>query len=438
MIAVTPNNGKSPPVLRLVMGVLFFRPWLASLDFNTFSFLDRLKLVGSDVILETTVMGYVDAALLCLLLLFLLRNRKQLSGMPFIIPLLFFVAFTSINALIFSIDRGTSLRKLSKVYLYVTHLAIFYLLANDKRNVTFLRAVLFSAMFPVVYGWFDFLVNSDLGLGTLLSREYREYSTFSHANSYAFFLSAVGISAISLYFLDPKRRTRYVGAIVVIFASLLTTGARMAMAAFIFAQVISFSGFKKKIILYMGIAVILLLNIDLYAKTFSAVLTAVPDLVNGNVSEALQTAGSDILSIPENEIYVNEFASRFLIWGRLLDGLSDNYLWGMGLFAANKFYAINYGDNYNPHNDYIRLLFELGVVGSLLYFGFFGLVFFKLMTRSNMNKGKYDYHIRSLIAFIPFMGLVSLTDNIFLDPSFGLILFCVMGILLRILSNTEG
>jgi|GEM_PF-5897804 len=434
-----PNNEEKSEffVFQWITGVLFFRPWLASFDFSNFSFLDRRKLVGSEVILETTIMGYVDILLTVILFYYIFKHRLSLSKIPMKSIIVSFVIFVSINATVLTIDPSTSIRKLSKVYLYFGHLCFFFLLSDDKYFYRLLRAILVSLIFPLVYGWFDYIANADLNLQSILLRPYREYSTFTHANSYAFFLSGCIFVALALYYHEPIQKTKYKIVIAISFITMLTTGARMAFAALIISLIISLTKSFSKILIYSLVLILLLLNVGLYSDSFNALIKAVPSLMVGDLSVGLQIASTEMLAISGNETTVSEFAVRLLIWGRLIEGLGNNFLWGMGLFSSNKYMLETFNEYYNPHNDYVRLFFELGVIGLVLYFGLF-VILYKKIYRVVAEQDRDEKMLRALIAFIPYMFIVSLTDNLFLDTSFGLILFCLMGYFLKIVSKSDN
>lgn len=109
------------------------------------------------------------------------------------------------------------------------------------------------------------------------------------------------------------------------------------------------------------------------------------------------------------------FNGRLYLWEQLLTR-RDNIYFGHGAGASVevlKRYAVGVG--VQPHNDYIRVLFDLGLIGLILLLTLLLVMFLKLFKRLNKNyykdnNSQYVLVISLLIAFICMM----ITDNLYI------------------------
>lgn len=125
------------------------------------------------------------------------------------------------------------------------------------------------------------------------------------------------------------------------------------------------------------------------------------------------------------------FSGRLLVWGPLLVSILGDWssiFIGHGPYSIQGYFLANHSDIINaievPHNEYLRLGYEFGIVGLTTYC----LVLFKLFTN--------NLHDRQLIlvstaAFLHFSTEMMFSNVIYWASAYGLIMFIWIGSLRR-------
>ncbi|MDB5799668.1 MAG: hypothetical protein JWL63_607 [Rhodocyclales bacterium] len=224
-----------------------------------------------------------------------------------------------------------------------------YLVANGRSFGGCVRIVMLSTIIPVIGG----LISLATGHGVV---EGRLAGMFSHPNIFAFYL----VLAISLALYTSRQPTcRYRSLMslymLVLLGLLALTQTRSAWISCtaLFAAYGLF--FERRYLVYLALAPVVALMIP-------EVRDRLLDLQSGN----------------EYVMYakLNSFAWRKLIWESGLSWMSPmNYLAGYGLEAfytwSPIFFPLSGGNNFGAHNIFVQLIFDLGVVGLLLFLNIF-------------------------------------------------------------------
>lgn len=128
-------------------------------------------------------------------------------------------------------------------------------------------------------------------------------------------------------------------------------------------------------------------------------------------------------------------SGRLDAWGILIQEIASNPFVGHGANASEVFLVSTYSEEFShPHNDYLRLLFDYGVFGLVIFLGTLALQFRRLVCQARAARASLKttraylaYSAASL--FMPFLLLMSI-DNILLYAAFfGGLHFLFIGII---------
>lgn len=139
---------------------------------------------------------------------------------------------------------------------------------------------------------------------------------------------------------------------------------------------------------------------------------------------------------------LSSWESRLIIWKGLLKGFKNSPIWGFGLGSRFHVAAKYIGGRGWPHNDYLRLLVELGLIGFLEFSVIIG-VFLKLLLptiKQTRNEFLKDLNILSVAILVAFC-INSIATNQLTDVTMLMFLSSLLGITLKanqILINNEA
>jgi O-antigen ligase len=121
-------------------------------------------------------------------------------------------------------------------------------------------------------------------------------------------------------------------------------------------------------------------------------------------------------------------AGRLKIWKLLVEKSSESPLFGHGIGSAEDLVIDYFGTIAQPHNEYLRVYFDFGVLGLILMLISFSWLFaanFKLRSDDLLMSWEFRLKWILLVQFLLFMS----TDNplvypFFIFPVFFLVGFC--------------
>ncbi len=262
----------------------------------------------------------------------------------------------------------------------------------------------------IIFGTIEFLSNGDPAI-------YLVKGLMSHKNVYAISLMLMlTFTGYGIY--KYRNGWQYLSIItslliLIMIFLLRTRSVWVGFAASLSVSVVLLVVFDKQFNLQKLWRIILLTGIVVFLTTVALIL------LTGK-------SYSDNVYINQLKTIVNPGASnnmfRLKIWELSSKMVADHPFTGVG--AGNwKLVSPNYYDGYNfkkeqlnwvrPHNDYIWVITEKGIIGFLLFIGMFGITFF-YMFKIFFSKTPVEYKV-----FLLFMmaGLISyLTDSLFSFP----------------------
>jgi O-antigen ligase len=123
-------------------------------------------------------------------------------------------------------------------------------------------------------------------------------------------------------------------------------------------------------------------------------------------------------------------AGRSRLWDSMIEEIRMKPIWGHGSNASEKFVlSATYGILTHPHNDWLRLLYDYGFIGTSIFAFCLVAQVIHLLKRAKMAIGKSRILLYAgASSFLPFV-LLMFTDNIILYAAFfGNLQFTILGL----------
>lgn len=345
----------------------------------------------------------------------ILGNPAKFGRMPLKPAFLLFLGLAAISAY-FTFDRTASLVEWLRLVSIFAVFALSGVLADSARDLERLMlAIIFSTVVPGVFAFYQFFTQT--GVSVPLEGIYnRIYGTFSHPNLFAYYLVLPLGLALYLFFSGDKKKISRLLAIILLPALivlLVLTFTRGAWLAFIvIALVLGAVKFKK---LFFGVVVVAVL----------AYLLIPP----------IQQRVSDLTSNPNNSI-----SWRLALWRDAVTYAAEKPLLGYGTGTAKELILEKRGEQFgssDPHNDYLKIALENGLLGLSAYLFLIGNLFAVLAGRYLKNRGRSEALLLTVIAVtISFYGL-SLVDNILRNTALQWSYWALLGAVLAASDATE-
>lgn len=261
-------------------------------------------------------------------------------------------------------ERANAVRLLLVQLSYCAVFAIaFYLVRSGADVRTCLLAILSSSVVPVAVG----LAELASGAGAVADEAFRLHGTFNHPNIFAFYL--VLVMAVILYLqkrcacaAGPATRTLLWLYLLVLLTLLVATKTRSAWAACLLIFACYGLFFQRRFLLYaLCIPLLLLFDPGVRERLLE-------------VTSSTEVAGNTDM---------NSYAWRLVLWRAGLDWMDRAHsLFGYGLdsfkYYSPRFFPLEGRATWDPHNVYIQLFFEAGLLGLLSYLLLFGRLLLRL------------------------------------------------------------
>jgi len=235
---------------------------------------------------------------------------------------------------------------------------MFELVDTKERYLLVLRTIILSALIPISLGFFQFITKTGLFIDTTTGAS-RVRSFFLLPNPFAQYLVLVIIACVYAVKLPFKTKQKILFNVIALtaVASLFLTWTKTSWIAFGAAMVL-YAVFDKRRFIYLPLMTVGLLSL--------VVFTSVGDHL---VTE----------SLAKKQYGMSSWQWRNLTWKVLFDGFLQKPVLGWGLGSSMDLLMLIRRDPHVPHNDYIRLLVELGAVGFTAFFSFMFIVTTKFL-----------------------------------------------------------
>jgi len=332
-------------VLRPEWALYFLAATRISLDAVRFS---SSLIIDIDARSGLSLDGVVNALVLVYFLSYLIfRKRARLSQIPGCTAYLAFIAFCALG-LPLSTGKLIGLRHLlHQCTFFALYILSVTILDTRRKNRMMIGALVISTAIPLIMGAYQLFAAAGLDDPTGLIRI---YGTASHPNGYAVYLLTMTLFLFVL-FLNAEsivRKAVFLVCMALVSCSLILTCTRSAWIG-----------------CFLGIVILTLASVTIRAGK------AVRSLAAALVTEAAIVVCLFPL-IRERLLELVTFGMGSLGWrtGMWQAGLAEFArapLTGHGIGSSLVFFERLYGSTLGPHNDFLKLLIESGIVGFVMY-----------------------------------------------------------------------
>ena len=321
----------------------------------------------------------------------------------------------------FSPDLYLSLKSTLFYFRFIFFPCTIFLLITE--NKSFLKKFLFSSLFLILLLFIDGLVEHIRGENLLGYKKYeigRIASLFKDEYIYGTFMLKIfyPIAAIIYFLSKPKFKNFYfITFYIIIFFCIFISGDRTPLLLFLISSILILFLFKTKFrnkaifvsLLLLLSTTFLISNKSLYDRLISRTLVDFGS-EKGLVFEndrltVFNYKGKDLSFMPQHQTYIIISINMF----------KDKPIFGHGPRAFKKLscdeYKINqFSCSSHPHNFYLQLLSETGIIGFFLLFLFFLYICMILFIEIFTSKKKLTFELQLLIVSI-FINLFPITQT---------------------------
>lgn len=350
----------------------------------------------------------INAALSVFLLVwsiyFFIKNRGYLKNIPTKTVWLAFIGWCSLTA-IYSYDLGSTITETIKAANMFGLFGVCYVMSikNQARfKKDFLKALIAASVIPLLAATYQFLSRTGMDIDGVANRI---YGTFAHPNILATFVLLLITVMINKFFITKNfKDTDAWPKLVCIFllGIIALTYTRIAwIGAAVFFLVVGMIYYKKKLLyLLAGIALFFVLFYP-----FNNYLTTTYNINLQSISliSRLTARNEDSDSVKWRTDLANKVLPLFAkkpILG-----------YGYGSFPKvwddNKDIANIWDNTSEAHNDYIKVAFESGIIGLILFLSIFINLLYNQISFAVKNKWTNIAFIASIVVYL----ILGLSDN---------------------------
>ncbi|BBO85870.1 hypothetical protein DSCO28_64360 [Desulfosarcina ovata subsp. sediminis] len=298
-----------------------------------------------------------------------------------------FSVFSFINTLDYTFSIGHLLKILTAVAM--SNL-VYNSVKTQKDAKMFLWALALSSILPMFFGYYEVVASK--GHVTFHGETARATGGFGFSNIYGIYLTLILCDCMML--IIKEESLKYIVILSIILASVLASTVlalnRGTWISLSFSILLSSIFFRKKIKIKWFIIVGLIITLS-----FSSIIIK-------RFTELGETTASGMSK--------NTFSQRIENWKLLLELAPNHPIIGYGIGTSQHVFLKYYKIEHLPHNDYMRLLLEIGILGPLIYIIFLLRALINLM----INSTKYDfwYIYYPMMIGILYIIVLSFTQNI--------------------------
>lgn len=304
---------------------------------------------------------------------------------------LYIFTLVSIISLIYTINHITSVVFIFKILSFIAiYLLVFNLVTTREDGIKLLSYFPLAAILPLIYGFYQVVsgqtyVMTNTGL-------MRFASFFYFANNFAQFLLIILLGSIPLFlYIKKKRKIPLFLLLNAIIITIVILNVRSIWLTILISSfVIAYFLPKLRKHLIVITPVIILLFLPLFAKGFGKVINPNPHLK-----------------------YSESFYWRLNFWEEIITKVFVRQpILGFGIGTSEEVTATYIRCALMPHNDYLRILLDTGILGVIPYILF--LLSNLLFSYRNIHKYKKDFYL-NVCGFTLFVSFIFMTiaQNIF-------------------------
>lgn len=335
---------------------------------------------------------------------FLIKNKEYLKKIPAIIPWILFLSWSSFT-FIYSFDKPATVTEIIRTLdLFILFMA-GYVLKN--KNKDFLRRTLpvlvASSLLPFLLAVYQLATGQGMTIDDVFNRI---YGTFAHPNVLASYTLLL-IIIFSDYLLTKKDlhkkyHDHLTAGIIFLFFILLSTYTRMGWLALAVFTIPVLLKYEKKWLIYGGLGIVIFYSLFFPINSLLRDKTQI-DLQDNQLVARLTSRNTDADSIEW----------RTTLYERVLPIYYERPILGYGYGSFVKVWnqskdIFNLWDNTSEaHNDYLKIVFETGVIGLIFYLSIFVALLYHQIKYGIKHKWTNIVFIAGIVAYMIF----SVSDN---------------------------
>jgi O-antigen ligase len=387
----------------------------------------------TDLYTESIFLNFFDvitlnfSSLLGVLVIFfgiitLIRKKIEWRKIPLVLPWLLFIIFSTVS-IIYSIDQTsgikTLMRLLSIFSVYI--ISFLYFQENKEKKMLFLKVLFISYLLPCLLGLYQAITQRGFyGVDGF----FRINGTYFHPNSFAFNLFLAFIIFTTVYFNSQKKlRKKVLFYLIILMILILFTLTRSAWLGLILFILVLLLIYERKKVLKYSILAISLLFIFVILNNYTILR-----YFDWNTIPLVRrvTTSTNLLS---------SWEWRIKTWTQMTKYVYQSPFIGFGLdtyrfLRSKEVYDIT--ESLYAHNDYLKILIELGALGLLLYLNLIYQTLKNILQKFINQIKKKNKDREYLIAFIGIfiIYLIAGVDNVLLATSLQWVLWIYIAYLL--------
>lgn len=384
---------------------LFLRPLI---DFATEK---KLFSVGT---VNVNLLFVYGGLMLIFSLIVLFSNFAALRKNKLIILWSLFILW-SLTSLAYSFDILSSVKELSRYLSIFFSFALGTVLIRKSQDLTnLIKAIIFSSLIPAGVALFQFFSGSGLVEGDIV----RLYGTMAHPNMLAFYLLLPITLSIFIFLTVKKTRLEsYVYLVIATFLSfiLIYTYTRGAYVALIFIFILIGLLKFRKFLMVAGFGLLIFYVASLsFQQRFNTIFQSDP---YGSISWRLGLYRDSFGYVMESPIIGHGV------------GLAET------IIANHRDFRLGATQ---PHNDYIRLALDGGIIGLVIYLLLIGALFYDLVKLyKKENRSRLKMLNIFVLAFAISIYTMSIGDNILNDTTLEWLFWALVGGLFAVQTNKK-
>lgn len=299
-----------------------------------------------------------------------IKKPLLITKAPLFFPFLCFITYSAFVSFSLASDIMLALSECLRLFtLLCFYLLCFLFLDSESCVKKFLIAFISSAMIPLIFAIFQYITGE--GIVVHLGVFRRVVGTFLNPPSFSHYLAFISLLLLIIWNYQQTWRNNIAILLILSLFCLVVTYGRGAWLGFSagFFTYLSMSkdySVKVKSILLLCLAILLTF---FYLPNFELLFQ---------------------LTLNIHDVQMSSVAIRLLFWELLLPLFYQNPVFGIGL---RQQYALFY---FVPHNDYLRLLIETGIIGIILYFWVITLMLYHAYSFSKNLKNASLYKTLSI------------------------------------------
>jgi O-antigen ligase len=331
-----------------------------------------------------------------------------------IFPVLGLFIVVTIFSMFFSVNVREGFYDLSKaiVFLFLTVLGSFLFIQNDKWQETLAKYAIISAIASSVIGLIQYYIYVSQATTPFLADGrpliYSVDGVMSHKNLFSLsLLMLMPWIGNGIYILRKSWRWVAIGTMILVFFMIILLQTRAVWMGLLISSIIVFFIY---VFIYRGNLLFKRMRMAVLAVTI-LFIAALAGIVIAGVNDSQNPYIKQFISIADPTSFQN--INRIKTWTLTMEMIRDHPLTGVGAgnwqivsphYFTGKFSGVEELNWIRPHNDFLWVFSEKGIIGFTLFLAIFGLSFyylFRIMRQGDSkSQGTALFLIWGLIGYI--------------------------------------